>query len=465
MISTGKEKSKTSSFDINNEQKSIVSKEINLNEEKEKSCCEKDPSIEKSERIDFDKNFSKSKNMQSCAKTDESIYKRGVNNLKSKKYRQRLNINSGYVNEDIIEENEISSHDSSGIGSSCDINVKVNKLTFNRQALKQLPPIPQQTVTGSKENTSRSKTKRSEEIDNIISSLKDVVNEGNPRDKYTYIKQIAKGRDGCIVCSGKNIETGENVAIKMQAIGIYMNNDSKYLKLELTILNGKEHPNLIKYYDSYIVNKILWIIMEQIEGGPLHYLIEEVDLLEEDIKIISKEILKGLEFLHSNQIIHRDIKSNNIMFSKDGEIKIIDFGLSAKLNYLDEKKNSNVGNDYYKSPELLAGDLYNNKTDIWSFGILVNEMHSGKPPNFEYSKRYAAEMTLKNGRPSLSRKASDDFQDFYNKCVESSPENRFSASQLSKHKFLKSTGSTRSLIPKMRHALREKRRQQTFMYQ
>ncbi|NXR48284.1 PAK3 kinase, partial [Hippolais icterina] len=131
---------------------------------------------------------------------------------------------------------------------------------------------------------------------------------------------------------------------------------------------------------SYLVEDKLWIIMEYMDGGPLSCVIKEVHMAEGEIAAICRECLQALNSLHSNLVIHRDVKSENILLGMDGSVKLADFGLCAQLTPEQSKQSSVVGTAHWMAPEYVNKDAYGTKVDIWSLGIVVIEMLQGEPP-------------------------------------------------------------------------------------
>lgn len=164
-------------------------------------------------------------------------------------------------------------------------------------------------------------------------------------------------------------------------------------------MKTSQHPNIVNYIDSFLVEGSLWVAMEYIEGASLTQVIEvnkaSNPLQEPEIALVTRETLKGLEYLHSKEIVHRDIKSDNILCSLSGTIKITDFGYSAQLNDEAQKRTSQVGTTYWMSPEVINADSdYDTKTDIWSTGVMIYEMVEGDPrkiyisrPSLKYSQK------------------------------------------------------------------------------
>jgi len=156
------------------------------------------------------------------------------------------------------------------------------------------------------------------------------------------------------------------------------------------------------------------------------------------ISFISKEILEGLKYLHSKAIIHRDIKSDNILLSKNGYVKITDFGFSAQLKESDEKRKTTVGTTYWMAPEVISNEQYSFKIDIWSLGILIIECVEGEPPYMDLPAIKALFIIVSEGRPEFKdpEGMSEDIKDFIDICTKMRAEDRPSASELLEHPFI-----------------------------
>jgi len=212
---------------------------------------------------------------------------------------------------------------------------------------------------------------------------------------------------------------------------------------EIQIMKMTRHNNIVGYVDSYIVdnNKKLWIAMEYMDHGCLTEILEQFEnfrMSEEEISWVCGEVLKGLDYIHSRHRIHRDIKSDNLLISSAGEVKIADFGYAAQLSAEKKKRNTVVGTPYWMAPELIRGHDYDNKVDIWSLGIVVMEMAEGDPPYMEFPPLRSLFLISTRGIPELKEldRWTPEFKDFVKLCLRTDPEERPNAEALLKHDFI-----------------------------
>ena len=155
------------------------------------------------------------------------------------------------------------------------------------------------------------------------------------------------------------------------------------IKREIDILRSLDHPNIVKYFETYEDEHFLHIVMEYIPGDNLFKMITNksyVSFTEKDINEIMIYLLKSVLFLHHNGIVHRDIKPDNILFSVPGKfssLKLIDFGLSIPRN--SKKEQYRVGTPYYMAPEMIYG-RYCYESDMWSIGVILYVLVTGQQP-------------------------------------------------------------------------------------
>lgn len=173
--------------------------------------------------------------------------------------------------------------------------------------------------------------------------------------------------------------------------------------------------------------------------GTLYELTRAVKLTESQIAYACKEVLHGILWLHENSRVHRDIKSDNILYDASGNIKITDFGFSAEIKMEKELRRSIVGTPSWMAPEIILGEGYNNKVDIWALGILVFELTEGTTPCSEGSSVEIMCDITNFPVPEVTESASMELRSFLALCLEKQPECRASGKQLLNHPFLLSS--------------------------
>jgi len=194
---------------------------------------------------------------------------------------------------------------------------------------------------------------------------------------------------------------------------------------------------------------MLWLVTELMDAGVLTNVVDLHQSLPMDESLIAyvcKRTLQGLDYLHDLGIIHRDIKSDNILLKKNGVIKLSNFGYAAILTKEHPTRTSIVGTPFWMSPELIRSCEYDTKVDIWSLGITCREMADGTPPYMDYPPMKALFQITTRGVPPLDGNWDEKFVDFLNKCLESDVSKRSTAKELLQHPFLQMECSVENFV-------------------
>jgi len=317
----------------------------------------------------------------------------------------------------------------------------VNVMTFHEKFIQGVPPA----------SPALTKTHGAQALaDDAPVSLDQLVSKDDPRIRFGSAAtdlMIGAGGAAEVFLATDNV-THNKVAIKKMKL---TGNNIKDIITEIRIMKASVHPNIVNYINSYLVDDKLWVVMEFMAAGCLTEVLNQyaaVRLSERHIATICLETIKGLQYMHSLNCIHRDIKSDNILLGATGEVKLADFGYAAQLTQNKGVRTTVVGTPYWMSPELIHGNNYDTKVDIWSLGIMCMEMAEGEPPYIDLTPLRALFMITTKGIPPLKEPQhwSAEFKHFVSQCLLIHAPDRPSASTLLNHPFLQKAGHTSELV-------------------
>ncbi|XP_054424023.1 serine/threonine-protein kinase 10 [Pteronotus mesoamericanus] len=273
----------------------------------------------------------------------------------------------------------------------------------------------------------------------------------DPNEVWEIVGELGDGAFGKVY-KAKNKETGDLAAAKV--IETKSEEELEDYMVEIEILATCHHPYIVKLLGAYYYDGKLWIMIEFCPGGAVDAIMLELDrgLTEPQIQVVCRQMLEALNFLHGKKVIHRDLKAGNVLMTLEGDIRLADFGVSAKNLKTLQKRDSFIGTPYWMAPEVVMCETmkdtpYDYKADIWSLGITLIEMAQIEPPHHELNPMRVLLKIAKSEPPTLltPSKWSAEFRDFLKTALDKNPETRPSAAQLLEHPFVSSVTSNKAL--------------------
>jgi len=285
-------------------------------------------------------------------------------------------------------------------------------------------------------------------------------------ENYHIGEILGKGAFGSVF-KGLDMNTGAMVAIKQVALAGVPPKELKAITAELNLLQRLENKHIVNYINYIKDEENMYFVMEFVEGGSLHSLLKKFGRIPEPLtaRYMSQTLL-GLDYLHRRGVIHRDIKCANILITKDGVVKLADFGIAAvpegqeeasatlkTIRQVDQFKNQSfnkeaVGSPYWMAPEVILLKGASTNSDIWSLGCTIIELITGSPPYIDLAPMSALFAVVQDDHPELPSGMSDELHSFLMACFRKEPSERPTARELLKHPFLtKYVGDLSSTLP------------------
>eukprot|EP00123_Amoebidium_parasiticum_P014958 comp22719_c4_seq1/m.35302 comp22719_c4_seq1/g.35302 ORF comp22719_c4_seq1/g.35302 comp22719_c4_seq1/m.35302 type:complete len:1244 (-) comp22719_c4_seq1:60-3791(-) len=225
--------------------------------------------------------------------------------------------------------------------------------------------------------------------------------------------------------------------VAMKSVKIEDEEELKEFQIEIDILAACDHRNIVRLYNAYLWNSTLYMALEYCAGGAVDDIYNELEtpLNERQIRIILNQVLRGLHYLHTHRVIHRDVKAGNVLLCDDGQVKLADFGVATQLQ--DQEEGAVVGTPYWMAPEIieLSGARY--VSDIWSVGCTVIELLTGNPPYFDLAPMPALFRIVQDEHPPFPDSISPALKDFLLQTFAKDPNLRNSARKMLRHPFVR----------------------------
>ncbi|XP_077437410.1 STE20-like serine/threonine-protein kinase isoform X2 [Vanacampus margaritifer] len=273
----------------------------------------------------------------------------------------------------------------------------------------------------------------------------------NPEEIWDIIGELGDGAFGKVY-KAQNKQNGTLAAAKV--IDTKTEDELEDYMVEIDILASCDHHHIVQLLDAFYFDGKLWILIEFCAGGAVDAIMLELErpLTEPQIRVVCKQTLEALVYLHENKIIHRDLKAGNILLSLDGEVKLADFGVSAKNTKTLQRRDSFIGTPYWMAPEVVMCETskdrpYDYKADIWSLGVTLIELAQIEPPNHEMNPMRVLLKIAKSEPPTLMQPSrwSQEFNDFLRRALDKNVDNRWGPLQLLQHPFVASVIDSKPL--------------------
>ncbi|CAI2172646.1 9252_t:CDS:10, partial [Funneliformis geosporum] len=256
---------------------------------------------------------------------------------------------------------------------------------------------------------------------------------------------IGKGQFGAVY-RALNLGTGQMAAVKRIKLEGKSPDEIKQLMQEVELLKSLSHPSVVKYESFIMTTDHINIILEYVENGSLLHTLKSFGNFPEKLVVsYVVKILEGLVYLHNKQVVHCDLKAANILTTKNGNVKLSDFGVSLNLKMMEHVSTDVAGTPNWMAPEIIELKGASTASDIWSLGCTIIELLTGKPPYSDLLAMTALFRIVEDDCPPLPESISDDLIDFLKKCFYKSPSMRPTARDLFRHDWIKNNWTIKEL--------------------
>ncbi|KAI0350710.1 Pkinase-domain-containing protein [Trametes cingulata] len=265
-----------------------------------------------------------------------------------------------------------------------------------------------------------------------------VREDGKAPTQFQLGNCIGRGQFGAVY-RALNLNTGQMVAVKRIRLEGLKEDEISQLMREVDLVKSLSHPSIVKYEGMARDDDTLSIVLEYAENGSLGQTLKAFGKLNE--RLVANyvvKILEGLHYLHQNDVVHCDLKAANILTTKNGNVKLSDFGVSLNLRAMEREMKDVAGTPNWMAPEVIELKGASTKSDIWSLACTVIELLTGRPPYADIANSMSVMFRIvEDERPPLPEECSESLQDFLKWCFNKDPAKRPSAEQLCEHDWLK----------------------------
>uniref|UniRef100_A0A7S3PF44 Protein kinase domain-containing protein n=1 Tax=Aplanochytrium stocchinoi TaxID=215587 RepID=A0A7S3PF44_9STRA len=280
------------------------------------------------------------------------------------------------------------------------------------------------------------------------------VQQKNPSLLYKKIEKLGEGAGGIV------FKIEDKKSKEISAVKISPKAELQYIETEIAIHAMSKHKNIVNYKATYLWKQEVWIVMDLVDGGCLTDFLGENcpdPWSESCIAYVMANSLEALAYMHNKHLLHRDIKSDNILVGKDGTVKLADFGFAVGLTSEKNKTKSTVGTPFWMAPEVIEGREYDSRCDIWSLGITAIELVNDEPPHMDKTTLEALLdiITLPAPKPKRDEICSNEFLDFLDKALKKDYTKRLLAHELLQHAFLQKSSTEKDFSEWIKYVIEE----------